>query len=170
MVLYVSDDPQYPFEMSEANQLTDFVSNIDSDVDVMWGLYKIPGLEGKVKITILASGFDVTVDENTPRPIVDTKKIESEKAVNQLIEKEYGKEAADALNRRASGVRTKVLNPEDLDNDEAIAEAETVAFKRNRPNVSSSFNSTLRNNINAANNGRAASTQKGTEIDFGDLN
>lgn len=62
MVLYVSEDSEnYPFNMEETNELTEFIANIDRDVDIMWGLYKSPDLKEKVKITILASGFDVSI-------------------------------------------------------------------------------------------------------------
>ena len=67
MILYISDNPDEPFNMAEASELTDFVSSIDNEVDVMWGLYKAPDLGNKVKITILASGFNVTVDTENPR-------------------------------------------------------------------------------------------------------
>jgi cell division protein FtsZ len=173
MVLYVSDDQQYPFEMSEANQLTDFVNNIDSDVEVMWGLYRIPGLESKVKITILASGFDVTVDDNGSRTIVDPAKIERDAKEKEIIANEYGSAAADTLGTRPAGSRAKVLQPNELDNDDAIADAERVAYTRNRRNVSSSgsFNSSLRSSLNNNREQRAPSTQQQQSggISFDDL-
>lgn len=81
MVLYVSDNPEeHPFNMDETVELENFISGIDPNVDVMWGLYKEAGLDDRVKITILASGFDVSVNTdpghtevpNDDGPIVET--------------------------------------------------------------------------------------------------
>jgi cell division protein FtsZ len=170
MVLYVSDDEQYPFEMSEATQLTEFVNNIDSDVEVMWGLYKIPGLEDRVKITILASGFDVTVDDNGP--IVDPEKVKRDAKDKEIIAKEYGDRAADSLNSRPAGSRARILQPDELDNDDAIGEAEKMAYTRNRRTVSSpSFNT--RSNLGGVNSGSSTSNsvspRPGKGISFDDL-
>lgn len=61
MVLYVNEDSEkYPFKTGEINTLRKFVNEITKDVDVMWGLYKQGGLDDKVRISILASGFDVS--------------------------------------------------------------------------------------------------------------
>ena len=65
MVLYVDkDDVNHPFEMEELNQLTQFVNNITQEVDVMWGLYPVEGLGDQVKITLLASGFDISINDD----------------------------------------------------------------------------------------------------------
>ena len=70
MVLYVSDDPEnHPFNMEETTALNEFVSGIVDDVDVMWGLYQQPGLDDKVRITILASGFEVSLQQDTIRGV-----------------------------------------------------------------------------------------------------
>ena len=69
IVLYVSDeDEKYPFNMEEVKALEDFVGGIIKDVDVMWGLYRQPDLGNKVRITILASGFNVSVKTSNGQP------------------------------------------------------------------------------------------------------
>ena len=69
IVLYVSDDDEkYPFNMEEMKALEDFVGGIVKDVDVMWGLYRQPDLGDKVRITILASGFNVSVKTSNGQP------------------------------------------------------------------------------------------------------
>ena len=129
LVLYVSEDEDSRFEMSEVSQLTDFVNDIDADVDVMWGLYRLPNLGDKVKITILASGFDVTVDEGSQVPL-RTPRPEPMPADVDPIEAEYGKDLAARLNRPQQ--RGQVLKPEELDNDNAINELEKPAYMRTR--------------------------------------
>ncbi len=125
MILYISDDPEQPFNMSEADELTSFVSSIDQDVDVMWGLYKAPDLENKVKITILASGFDVTVDPDTSearRPA----KIGNDEAIDNF----YGADKTANINR--GGV--KIIDPDKLDDESTMAdlESETASSRRGR--------------------------------------
>lgn len=62
--LYMSrSDEGNSMSMREVNELRDFVAAIDQDVDVIWGVTVDNSLGDKVKITILASGFDVTIRE-----------------------------------------------------------------------------------------------------------
>lgn len=49
--------------MSEASELSAFMANLDPSVDVIWGVAFDDTLDDKVKITILAAGFDVTIRE-----------------------------------------------------------------------------------------------------------
>lgn len=50
-------------QTSEASELTAFVSRIEENVEVIWGITFDESLGDKVKFAILASGFDVTIDE-----------------------------------------------------------------------------------------------------------
>lgn len=58
--LYFSRKAEMPFTMSEVDGFRDFTRSIESkDVDVVWGVAFDDSLGDKVKITILASGFNV---------------------------------------------------------------------------------------------------------------
>lgn len=61
--LYFSRKAKTQFKMSEASELSAFMANLDPSVDVIWGVAFDDTLEDKVKITILAAGFDVTIRE-----------------------------------------------------------------------------------------------------------
>lgn len=61
--IYYSRKAQTTFKMSEAQEITDFVSGINPDVDVIWGVAFDDSLGEKVRITILAAGFEVTIRE-----------------------------------------------------------------------------------------------------------
>lgn len=61
--VYYSQQAQNSFKMSEAQEITDFVNGINPDVDVIWGLTFDDTLGEKVRITILAAGFEVTIRE-----------------------------------------------------------------------------------------------------------
>lgn len=62
--IYYSRNAQTAFKMSEAQEITDFVSGINPDVDVIWGVAFDDSLGEKVRITILAAGFEVTIRED----------------------------------------------------------------------------------------------------------
>ncbi len=127
IVLYVnSDDEAYPFQMSETNQLTDFVNDIDEEVDVMWGLYKDETLEDKVKITILASGFDSDVTDDNPT-VIRNRPVRGgadKKTDRPDLTDAYG------VPVRHPATKVPVMNPADYDNEEAIANAETPTTER----------------------------------------
>ncbi|MDE5830098.1 MAG: cell division protein FtsZ [Duncaniella sp.] len=70
--LFFSREAQNTFRMSEVNEITDFISSINPDVKVIWGVAFDESLGEKVKMTILATGFDVTIkdgEERTPAPV-----------------------------------------------------------------------------------------------------
>ena len=63
--LYYSKKSEHPFMMGEANEITAFMNNFAKDVDVIWGTSVDDTLGDKVKITILASGFDISLSNET---------------------------------------------------------------------------------------------------------
>ncbi len=71
--LYMSDDSDDAMAMGEVEELENFVSNIDREVDVIWGCTIDKSLGNKVKITILASGFDVTLREEEKQELTKAK-------------------------------------------------------------------------------------------------
>jgi len=72
--LYFSRDAEEKFLMEEARELTAFVTAIDSDVEVIWGLTFDESLGNKVKITILAAGFDIALEEEEEELKANSKK------------------------------------------------------------------------------------------------
>ncbi len=61
--IFFNPDAEEEFLMSETAELTSFISSINSEVDVVWGVGFDRSLGNGVKITILAAGFDVTIRE-----------------------------------------------------------------------------------------------------------
>ena len=59
--IFCNPDAEEEFLMSETAELTSFISSINSEVDVVWGVGFDRTLGNGVKITILAAGFDVTI-------------------------------------------------------------------------------------------------------------
>lgn len=56
-------DSPNPLRAEEFNEITQFTAKLPASIDVKWGIGDDPSLGDKVKITILASGFDMTVSE-----------------------------------------------------------------------------------------------------------
>ena len=132
MVLYVSDDENnHPFNMEETRELNEFVQGIDSQVDVMWGLYRQSGLDDKVRITILASGFEgfeVTMEKpgSTPVQQREANTDGKEKGQKRILDT-YGQTTQSS----SKGI---VLDPNSYDNpdDETLKEVENQpAISRN---------------------------------------
>lgn len=130
LILYISDDSEkHPFNMVETEALREFVLSIEEgNIEVMWGLYKQSDLEDKVRISILASGFDKSYDEDD---------FDSQNEVSGigggLSFGNSGKKPNPAPKHKYfTGI---VLNPEDYDNpdNEMLLQFEqTPAIERSR--------------------------------------
>ncbi|MDE5784972.1 MAG: cell division protein FtsZ, partial [Duncaniella sp.] len=155
--LFFSREAQNTFRMSEVNEITDFISSINPDVKVIWGVAFDESLGEKVKMTILATGFDVTIkdgDEEKPAAAPETKKeparsgetikFTPEKPAepkpkpaaaidDNRITEEYGKGKLDNLiggKERASYI---ILSDNQLDNDDICDILEkTPTYRRDR--------------------------------------
>ncbi len=134
--LYFNPAAEQEFVMSEANELTNFISNLSPDVDVIWGLAKDDSLGNRVKITLLAAGFSTdnkaqTVPNvkpagqhpapaatETPREAAAKKQVEETNL--KLIEDLYGKEKAGKIVSNPGSQAQVVLTPEQLNDDATI--------------------------------------------------
>lgn len=137
-----------PLVASEIDEITAFTSKLPKTIDVKWGIGDDPTLGDKVKITVLASGFDVTLDTNqTPDgsgtgigrgPIVmqpdkpdrdetDREPIDDRRAIEEI----YGSEKIKKHARDTAKIRYAVLTPDQFDDYEVIALLErTPAYNR----------------------------------------
>lgn len=134
-----SRDSENPLRAEEIAEITQFTSKLPSSIDVKWGIGDNPELGDKVKITVLASGFDVTLREsspggtqnddrpNNPGPIVfeAKKNMEEEKlkkeASTERIADFYGSDKVIKQRRTAARMKYAVLKPSQFDDHEVIA-------------------------------------------------
>lgn len=134
--LYFNPTAEQEFVMSEANELTNFISNLSPDVDVIWGLAKDDSLGNRVKITLLAAGFSTDskqqafpkqqaagqhsapVEAATPREVAPKKQVDESDV--KLIEDLYGKEKAGKIVSNPASQTQVVLTPEQLNDDATI--------------------------------------------------
>ena len=136
--IYFNPDSEQEFLMKEASEIADFVSDINPNVYIIWGLAKDSTLGNKVKITILAAGFTSDAKDNIHRtPIVTDEpattvdvhsepNIITEPAANavdaaQKLADLYGKEKTDTLVRSPESQKYIILTPDQI-NDSAIIE------------------------------------------------
>lgn len=137
--LYMSNDESAgAMTMNEVAELRSFVSSIDSEVDVIWGAAVDNTLGQKVKITILAAGFDVTIREeeekelnevvfNSPArkntaPVEKIAKTREERIIEQ-----YGTNASEF------GTNYIILTPEQMDDDTVMEVLEkNPAYNRDK--------------------------------------
>lgn len=133
--LYYSRTANVRFKASEAKELNDFIRRVEEEVDVIWGITYDESLGDKVKFTILASGFDVTVNDGkkiTPR--TESADPAAPVEVNiQQIGSFYGTEKVQSHEREREMQNYIIMTPEALDDDSLIAEFEKVpTFARNK--------------------------------------
>ncbi len=144
-------DSPNALRMEEIAEITQFTSQLPSSIDVKWGIGDDPSLGDKVKITVLASGFDVTLsDDGETRKIEgDTPRTpgtidmngdanenpktpdEQHSAAWKEIEDVYGTDKITKHRRDGDKLRYTVLTPSQFDDYEVIAMLErTPAYNR----------------------------------------
>lgn len=128
-----------PITAQEMTEIYAFTSKLPRTIDVKWGIADNPELGDKLKVTILASGFDLTLiegdsgdsgDGKTENEKVvifgDTHKdaeenAERDKEMERQIAEIYGKEKLTAQLSAANKAKYAVLHPSQYDNYEAVA-------------------------------------------------
>lgn len=136
--LYFSREATEKFSMDEVKELTSFMSQLDNGVDVIWGVAFDDTLENRVKITILAAGFGVTVREEVNNTNRAGLRIEPKKAVAETdrVSQEYDPTKVEEYRQTNKQKRYIVLGRDQLDDDNAIDILErTPTFSRDRKDV-----------------------------------
>ncbi len=138
MNVYFNPDSQNPFKASELSEIEDFMVNFSQEVDVITGAAYDRTLDDKIKVTVLAAGFKVSLDGDAPneparrtpkQPTAETP-VNSREA-NERLTEVYGRDAIEQQASKQAEAQFFILSPEDIENDELIDLLEhTPAFKR----------------------------------------
>ncbi len=133
MNIYYSRTAKDEFKMSEIDEMKNFMAQFTLDHDMIWGVAYDDTLGDKIKITMLASGFNVSLDAETAMAEGEKKGGEAKAtSATSRIEQEYGPKFYDLDLERAMA-QYIVLRPEDIDNDEIVDLLEkNPAFKRDQ--------------------------------------
>ncbi len=142
--IYFDKEAKQPFVMDEMKEMHEFMSNFAPTVDVIWGVAFDDSLGEKIKVTILASGFDVTLRNDAPiEPKTPTAtKPKQELVVAETVQQQamdepsmtdeqilidiYGPEVVSDKKIIRARARFKVLSPDEFDDDDVIKELEKV--------------------------------------------
>ncbi len=120
-------DSDNPIRAEEIAEITNFTSKLPSSIDVKWGIGDDPNMGDKVKITVLASGFDVTISEGDDKIIIrDTSENSSEPTKQEREEQKqiaevYGRDKLKEQERETARMKYAVLKPAQFDDHEVIA-------------------------------------------------
>ena len=133
VLLNISFSDESQLTMEEMNEIHDFMSKLQRDVETKWGMAIDQTLGNKIKITLLASGFGL----NSVQGIEErNERIKTEKSDTEIAEEEEKKR------RRAifypGGNETPlrprrhifIFSPEDLDDEDIIARVEETPTSR----------------------------------------
>ncbi|THG50759.1 MULTISPECIES: cell division protein FtsZ [Muribaculum] len=127
--IFFNPEAEQELKTEETEELTSFISSIDRDVDVIWGMAYDRDLGDTVKITILASGFSISVDDahshdigsGAHKLVFANKNTEiSERESTDKLRGEYGDEAVNRFNAEKAKARYIVLKPSQMDDDKFI--------------------------------------------------
>lgn len=116
---------EHALKMNEINEIRQFTSQLPA-IDVKWGVADDPTLGDKVKITVLASGFDMTVKDKDPDGIItfedpeEKKKNDARDEMTEQIKELYGEDKLRMQARDAAKVKYAVLKPSQFDDEEII--------------------------------------------------
>ena len=137
--VYYNPESENPFKMEELSEVEEFMANFSQEVDVITGYAHDHTLEDKIKITVLAAGFNVSLEKESPAPVMRHRRTETAAAevpdapadADKRLQEEYGAAAIAEMQTRKDEAQFILLTPEDIDNDELIDLLErTPAYKR----------------------------------------
>ena len=126
MNFYYNPNSESPLLMEEMNEIQEFMANFDQEVDVIWGMAFDTTLEDQIKVTVLASGFNVSLDKEsqlpnmTARPTREAVTVDPKISDTQRLADEYGAEAITDFTLKQNKARYIVLNPDEMDDDDVI--------------------------------------------------
>lgn len=119
ILIYLTFGEDSNFMMEEVNAIHDFMKRLNPNVKVIWGYGIDNSLDMSVKVTLLASGFDVR--DFSGEEISE----EIEEAKQTRIKEIYGDDLIAGIQRnRAKKRYLYIFSPEDLDNEDIISMVE----------------------------------------------
>ena len=155
---FCADKDQESLLMEEMNEINDFMSKFKKDVETKWGLATDSSLGGKVKITLLATGFGLQnvpgMSEIMVEHASEVQNVDEEKMRLREEWKSIFYDSAEATARRRHP-QYYTFSENDLDNDDVISMVETIpTFRRTKEELNKIKNKAM----NATD---AASTEQG---------
>jgi len=151
----ISRKSKHPVQAGEIAEITQFTAKLPSTIAVKWGIADVPEMEDRVKITVLASGFDVTLRDEKHQdssagqsqngPIIikgnDDENPSDEVTphhndVKDMIAEVYGTEKVTRQIKNVNKIKYVVLKPSQFDDHEVIALLEQTPTYNRDPHFS----------------------------------
>ncbi len=121
-ISFCDKDESDQLGMEEMNELHEFMSKFGNDVETKFGLATDSTLGKKVKITVLATGFDLKVKDE-----------EDDEELNAKTERRERFYGPGTKTRKRRPRQLYIFGEEDLDNDDVISMVEaTPTYKRSK--------------------------------------
>lgn len=156
----ISYSNDHQLMVNEMDEVREFLNRFNSNYELKWGIAKDDSLGEKVKITLLATGFDIQdihVKEMDERISIRTaeekkrKKEEEEAAAARDRRRDlYYNNDASTATTRSRRRNIYIFNPEDLDNDALIALVENSATYNRGKSAWNEIEATSQNAIQSA--------------------
>lgn len=174
--LYYSQEAEHKVKMGEMSEITKFMTNFSKNVKVIWGRAVDNTLGDKVKITILAAGFDISLGGDVGMISFDDKKTKAGAGQNPVktgvedlkvrMEEEYGAEKIAERDRDIARSRYILLDAGQLDDDVLINFIEKhPTFRRgNDQTLREEWRALTSTNAEKANEQPAAGIQNGKKV------
>ncbi len=151
-ILYnISASSLDPIKVEEMEAISDFMEQFDANLEVIWGISTDDSLGGKVKITLLATGFGMDsipgmkdaedlmrlLQDEEDEAAAEKRREEEEEAsrIEQMIEAYYGKDAIKPSQQFSFGkAKPYIFTEDDYLNDTVIDVVENSPVFQREPN------------------------------------
>ena len=138
--VYFNPNSNDPFQMSEMNEIQEFMANFSHDVDVITGVAYDLSLDSKIKITVLAAGFDVNMTEEAPaettrKPVQAPSGNDKDTDLKDLMANEYGYDAIAKNEQAKAEAQYIILTQDDIENEALLDELRNKPAYKRTPEV-----------------------------------
>lgn len=135
VLLYLSssDNEEYMVRMEEMTEIHEFMYKFGKDVEVIWGAAFDSKLQKDVKVTILATGFDISaipdikIKEQEAVKEKEEENARKEEKENERIEKAYGRDKTKAILRHGKKAEIITLDQDQMENNNLLDILDTYA-------------------------------------------
>lgn len=128
--LYFNPKCEQPLTMKEMSEINQFSAKLSRNIGIKWGAAFDETLGNEVKMTILASGFDITVSDRGNGDVITFSGAKEEPSVktdtaktttiDQRLKDEYGTDKITKHTHELACAKYVVLKPSQFDNDDII--------------------------------------------------
>ncbi|MBQ0068424.1 MAG: cell division protein FtsZ [Bacteroidales bacterium] len=133
--VYFNPESSEPFQMSEMSEMENFMANFSRDVDVITGIAFDKSLENKIKITVLAAGFDVSLTNEAPVVEKKPEKVTPAQVDEKRIVQEYGEEEVKKIEQGKAEAQYIILTQDEIENDDLLDMLENYPAYNRKPEI-----------------------------------